>query len=253
MALRIEDVSSLPGRTIVDQEGEEVGEIKDVYGVGDDGDPMWLVLETHTGGMAGEDKLRIVPLARVREEDGNLSVPYSTEHVQDSPEVEVEDEISEEDDEKLRIYYSIDLADQEFRNEPRSYAAQVPEGKGKATKITDDLDDKEVPGGDTKADEEDESGDEDESGGDEDESGGDEEKSGGDEEKSGGDEEKSGGDDEDSDDEESSGPQSRGSDDEGKSDEDKDSGDDESGKSRESENDESEEEPEGDSKGESKD
>ena len=29
MALRIEDVSSLPGRKVMDQEGEAVGEIKD--------------------------------------------------------------------------------------------------------------------------------------------------------------------------------------------------------------------------------
>jgi sporulation protein YlmC with PRC-barrel domain len=140
--LRIEDVSSLPGREVVDQEGEEVGEIKEVYGLGDDGDPMWVAIETHTGGMGGEDKLRFVPLARLREEDQNLSVPYSVGHVQRSPEVEVEDEISEEDDQKLRIYYSIGLADQEFRTEPRSYAAQVPEGEGQPKKVTDELDSK---------------------------------------------------------------------------------------------------------------
>jgi sporulation protein YlmC with PRC-barrel domain len=138
--LQIEDMSSLPGREVVDQEGEEVGEIKEVYGLGDDGDPMWVAIETHMGGMGGEDVLRFVPLARLREQDENLSVPYSLGHVQRSPEVEVEDEISEEDDQKLRIYYSIDLADQEFREEPRSYASQVPEGEGQARKITDDLD-----------------------------------------------------------------------------------------------------------------
>jgi hypothetical protein len=132
----------------VDQEGEEVGEIKEVYGVGEDGDPMWVAIETSTGGMAGEDKMVFVPLARIRD-DGkeHLSIPYSLGHIQRSPEVEVEDEISEEDDQKLRVYYSIDLADQEFRNEPQSYAAQVPEGHGSAHKITDDLDSKEVAGG----------------------------------------------------------------------------------------------------------
>jgi sporulation protein YlmC with PRC-barrel domain len=140
MALEIEDVSSLPGRTVVDQEGEEVGEIKEVYGLGDDGDPMWVVVVIKTGGLLSKEVCRFVPMARLREKDENLSVPYSAGHVERSPEVEVEDEISEEDDQKLRIYYSIGLADQEFRDEPQSYAAQVPEGEGQAQKMTDDLD-----------------------------------------------------------------------------------------------------------------
>jgi sporulation protein YlmC with PRC-barrel domain len=155
MALRIEDVSSLPGRTVVDQEGEEVGEIKEVYGIGDDGTPMWVVVEISTGGMGGDEVCRFVPLARLREEDDNLSVPYSVGHIERSPEVDTEDEISEDDENALRIYYSIDLADQEFRNEPQSYAAQVPEGKGPSQKVTDDLDDKNAAGWGGPADRED--------------------------------------------------------------------------------------------------
>ena len=43
MALRIEDVSSLPGREVVDQEGGQIGEIKEVYGIGEDEEPMPLL------------------------------------------------------------------------------------------------------------------------------------------------------------------------------------------------------------------
>jgi sporulation protein YlmC with PRC-barrel domain len=153
MALRIDDVSSLPGRKVMDQEGESVGEIKDVYGVGDDGEPMWVAIDTAAGDRIGgntEDKIVIVPLGRIREEGENLSVPYSIAHVEDAPEVDADDEISEDDDNKLRAYYSIGLADEEFRTESNSYASQVPEGKAPAQKITDDLDGKETPGGETK-------------------------------------------------------------------------------------------------------
>jgi hypothetical protein len=155
MALRIEDVSSLPGRMVVDQEGEEVGEIKEVYGLGDDSDPMWVVVVIKTGGLLSKEVCRFVPMARLREKDENLSVPYSVGHIERSPEVDTEDEISEDEENELRVYYSIDLADQEFRNEPQSYAAQVPEGKGPSTKITDDLDDKEPAGWGGPADRED--------------------------------------------------------------------------------------------------
>jgi sporulation protein YlmC with PRC-barrel domain len=140
MALEIEDVSSLPGRKVVDQEGEEVGEIKEVYGLGDDGDPMWVVVVIKVGGLLSKEVCRFVPMARLREKDENLSVPYSSDHVEGSPEIDLDDELSEEDDNKLRVYYSVGLADEEFRDEPRSYAAQVPEGDGQPTKITDDLD-----------------------------------------------------------------------------------------------------------------
>jgi sporulation protein YlmC with PRC-barrel domain len=153
MALRIEDVSSLPGRKVMDQKGESVGEIKDVYGVGDEGEPMWVAIDTAAGDRIGgqpDDKIVVVPLGRIREDGENLSVPYSIAHVEDGPEVEAGDEISEEDDEKLRLYYAIGLADEEFRTESNSYASQVPEGKAPAQKVTDDLDGKETPGGETR-------------------------------------------------------------------------------------------------------
>lgn len=153
MALRIEDVSSLPGRKVVDQEGQSVGEITEVYGVGDGGEPMWVAIDTASGERLGEDsedKVVVVPLGRLREDGDDLSVPYSTAHVEDAPEVDAGDEISEEDDEKLRLYYAIGLADEEFRTESNSYAGQVPEGVGRAQKITDDLDDKGTPGGESK-------------------------------------------------------------------------------------------------------
>ncbi len=154
MALRIEDISSLPGRAVADQQGEEVGEIKDVYGVGDEGEPMWVAIEVSAEGRIGDEtdaegKILVVPLARLRESDGDLSVPYSFGHLEEAPEVEAGDEISEEDDEKLRLYYSIGLADDEFL-ESNSYAGQMAEGEAPAKKITDELDDKEVPGGESR-------------------------------------------------------------------------------------------------------
>lgn len=146
MALRIEDVSSLPGSKVFDQMAEELGEIKEIYGLGEDAEPMWVAIET-TG---DESKLVVIPLARLRQEGDEFSVPYSAEHVKEGPDVEADDEISEQDDEKLRLYYSIGLADEEFRTESNSYAGQVPEGEAPAKKITDDMDDKETPGGETE-------------------------------------------------------------------------------------------------------
>src|SRR5437588_8556386 len=46
MASAIEDVSSLPGETINDQDGRKLGEVKDIYAVGEDDTPMWVTVES---------------------------------------------------------------------------------------------------------------------------------------------------------------------------------------------------------------
>src|SRR2546423_2834040 len=113
MASPIEDVSSLPGQTVSDQEGVDIGEVKDVYAVSDDA-PMWVTIEASTG-LAGS-KTVFVPIARLKEEEGNLRVPYSAQWIKNAPQIEIEDEISPEDERMLRDYYVIDHADQEFRS-----------------------------------------------------------------------------------------------------------------------------------------
>jgi hypothetical protein len=46
-----------------------------------------------------------IPLARLKEESGELRVPYSKSHILDAPEVDAGDRISEDCDHALRTYY----------------------------------------------------------------------------------------------------------------------------------------------------
>lgn len=128
MASAIEDVRRLPGESVSDQDGRKIGEIKKVYGIGEEDSPMWVTVETPTG--TARSRIVFIPLARLKEEDGEIRVPYSKRHVQSVPEVEASDELSEHDDRVLRHYYAIDLGDQEVRSDNESYAAQVPEEEG---------------------------------------------------------------------------------------------------------------------------
>ena len=122
-ATPIEDVGSLPGKKITDQEGSEVGKICEIYE--QDGDPMWVTVKSSTG--MASDRVVFVPLARLKQEGEELRVPYSVQHLQESPEVSPEAELSEEQDRELRNYYSVGLGDQELRDHNDSYAAQVPD------------------------------------------------------------------------------------------------------------------------------
>ena len=133
MASAIEDVSSLPGETVNDQDGRKIGEVQEIYAVGDDETPMWVTIESSTG--IGVSRIVFVPLARLKKEADEIRVPYSFQHVHDAPEVESEDELSEEDDRALRDYYAIGLADQEMVSNAQSYASQVPDEEEPARRV----------------------------------------------------------------------------------------------------------------------
>jgi hypothetical protein len=135
-AAAVEDVSSLPGETVNDQDGRKIGEVKEVYGVGDDETPMWVTIESATG--LGRSRDVFVPLARIKKQKDEFRVPYSYSHIHESPEVDAEDELSEEDDRALRAYYAIGLADQELVGSAQSYASQVPDDDGPARKMDAD-------------------------------------------------------------------------------------------------------------------
>lgn len=133
MAERIENAAELAGSAVHDQEGAGLGEIKAVYGVGDGQQPMWVTVDSRL--TAGTRRELFVPLARLKREDGQLRVPYSKQHLHESPEVAADEEVSHEDDRRLRDFYAIDLADGEQRVHGDSYAAQVPEQEGPVRRI----------------------------------------------------------------------------------------------------------------------
>ena len=72
-----------------------------------------------------DKRLIVIPLARMKDEDGDLVVPYSLDHIKATPEIDG-DEIDEADDRRLRDHYSIDAGDQELRDDNLSYATLVP-------------------------------------------------------------------------------------------------------------------------------
>ncbi len=149
MTEAIEDVSSLPGKEVSDQEQVSIGKVKEIYAM-EDGYPMWVVVEMSSG-LSGKRNV-FIPLARLKDEGGRLQVPYSKKRIAEAPEVEGGDEISAECDRELRDFYGIDAGDQEMRGDNNSYAARVPEEVGAATRV-EDAGELETPDADTRTDE----------------------------------------------------------------------------------------------------
>jgi hypothetical protein len=148
MTAPIEDVSALPGKKITDQAENPLGKVKEIYAT--DGYPMWVAVEMSSG--LAKKRTVFLPLARIKDEDGDLRVPYSAQRIGDAPEVDDSDGISAECDRKLRDYYGIDTGDQELRADNKSYATLVPEEGGEA-KLVENVDELETPDADTRTDE----------------------------------------------------------------------------------------------------
>ena len=150
MTAPIEDVSSLPGKKVSDQEGTSVGKVKEIYAAGGDGQPMWVEIE---GSFGTRDKRTVlIPLARLKDENGDIGVPYSKDRIGDCPEVDTSEGISAESDRELRGYYGIGTGDQELRADNKSYATLVTDEPGEASRV-EDADQLETPDPDKRTEE----------------------------------------------------------------------------------------------------
>lgn len=150
MTAPIEDVSSLPGKKVSDQEGSSIGKVKEIYASDDGGQPMWVEIEGSFG--TREKRTVLIPLARLKDEDGNIGVPYSKARIGDCPEVDTSGGISAESDRELRGYYGIGVGDQELRSDNKSYATLVTDEPGEATRV-EDAGELETPDADTRTEE----------------------------------------------------------------------------------------------------
>ena len=92
MTAPIEDVSNLPGKKVSDQEGTSIGKVKEIYATGEDGQPTWVEIEGSFG--TREKRSVLIPLARLKDEDGSIGVPYSKNRIGDCPDVDTSDGIS---------------------------------------------------------------------------------------------------------------------------------------------------------------
>lgn len=150
MTAPIEDLSSLPGKKVSDQEGASIGKVKEIYATDGDGQPVWVAVEGSFG--KGDKRTVLIPIARLKDEDGDIGVPYSKARIGDAPEVDTSDGVSAESDRELRGYYGIGTGDQELWEDNKSYATLVPEEPGQS-KAVDDAGQLEMPDHDKRTDE----------------------------------------------------------------------------------------------------
>jgi len=91
------------GRTVLDTAGEKIGKIDELYSDVEGGQPEWALVHTGMFGM----KKSFVPLRGASPTGEDVKVPVSKEQVKDAPQVEADQELSEEEERRLFEHYGV--------------------------------------------------------------------------------------------------------------------------------------------------
>jgi uncharacterized protein (TIGR02271 family) len=94
-------VRDLIGRTAVDNSGDKIGKVGQVYLDDRTGEPVWVTIQT---GMLGT-KETFAPLAGSRVDDDNLVIAAPKDVVKDAPNIDADERTSDDENDVLYDYY----------------------------------------------------------------------------------------------------------------------------------------------------
>ncbi|WP_226347044.1 PRC and DUF2382 domain-containing protein [Agilicoccus flavus] len=101
-----DDLRRLYDATIVDQNGDKVGGVGQIYLDDQNDRPTWATAKT---GLFGT-KETFVPLAEATMDASEIRVPYTKDFIKDAPNVDAEHHISEQEEDELYRYYNVGQA-----------------------------------------------------------------------------------------------------------------------------------------------
>lgn len=107
------------GRTLVDDQGEKIGKIDELYFDEEGGQPEWALVNT---GLFGT-KRTFVPIRSASPAGEDLRVPVTKQQVKDAPRVDADQELSEGEERRLFEHYGVP-----YTTEGSTTATGTPEG-----------------------------------------------------------------------------------------------------------------------------
>lgn len=99
-----EQINALYDAEVVDQSGEKVGAMGQVYLDNKTGEPAWVTVRT---GWIGGRRV-FVPLTSAEIVQEQIRVPYSTAMIKDAPDIPCDRHLSEDEEQDLLEYYAVD-------------------------------------------------------------------------------------------------------------------------------------------------
>jgi sporulation protein YlmC with PRC-barrel domain len=100
----VEEVRAWVGRSMIDSDGKQLGEITDIYLDRETDRPEWAVVRTGLFGLRSS----FVPLAEATHADDRIQVPHERTLVKDAPNIEADGQLSEAEEAELYRHYGMD-------------------------------------------------------------------------------------------------------------------------------------------------
>lgn len=98
-----DDINRLHNANVVDENGDKVGSIGQIYLDDQTSRPTWVTVKT---GLFGT-KETFIPLDRASESNGDIRVPYTKDFIKDAPNLDADKHISEQEEDELYRYYNV--------------------------------------------------------------------------------------------------------------------------------------------------
>jgi uncharacterized protein (TIGR02271 family) len=100
----VDTVRSWQGRTMVDRDGDRIGEIDAIYVDDQTGEPEWALVNT---GFFGT-RSTFVPIVQAAARGGQVQVPYEKQRIKDAPNMDPDGHLSEQEEQELYRHYGLD-------------------------------------------------------------------------------------------------------------------------------------------------
>ena len=110
-----EDVLSWRGRDLIDNDGDKIGSIDEIYLDRETDAPEWAVVTT---GLFGT-KRTFVPISDAQPHEDGIRVPFEKSAVKDAPSVDPDGELSRDEERTLYQHYGRDYSDYDTTRDER--------------------------------------------------------------------------------------------------------------------------------------
>ena len=107
--MSMETVAQWRGADVLDQDGDKVGTVEEIYLDQQTDRPEWALVKT---GLFG-NKSTFVPLTSVSEQGDDLRVPFEKDRIKDAPKIDPEQELSQDEERELYSHYGMDYSQSE--------------------------------------------------------------------------------------------------------------------------------------------
>ncbi len=121
-----QDVQDWIGHDAIDQDGDKIGSIDEIYIDDASGQPEWVAVKT---GLFGS-KLSFVPIEGATRQDDDLCVPYSKDQVKDAPKVDPDGHLEPDEEDELYRHYGREVPTGGQQGGGKGQAQADAKGKG---------------------------------------------------------------------------------------------------------------------------